>query len=64
MLPFENTVADYIADNPWNLVLYRVTPMYKNENDLMACGVLMEAWSVEDNGYGYGCQSCVFVYNV
>lgn len=62
MLPFENTVADYIADNPDNHVLYRVTPIYKDENDLMAYGVLMEAWSVEDNGYG--CQFCVFVYNV
>lgn len=62
MLPFENTVNDYIDDNPSNHVLYRVTPIYKNENDLVACGVLMEAWSVEDNGYG--CQFCVFVYNV
>lgn len=62
MLPFENTVADYIDDNPRNHVLYRVTPVYKDENDLVACGVLMEAWSVEDNGYG--CQFCVFVYNV
>ncbi len=62
MLPFENTVADYIEENPDNHVLYRVTPMYQNESDLMACGVLMEAWSVEDNGYG--CQFCVYVYNV
>lgn len=62
MLPFENTVADYIDDNPFNHVLYRVTPIYENENDLMSCGVLMEAWSVEDNGYG--CQFCVYVYNV
>lgn len=62
MLPFENTVAEYIDDNPSNHVLYRVTPIYKNENDLVAYGVLMEAWSVEDNGYG--CQFCVFVYNV
>ncbi len=62
MLPFENTVADYIDDNPGNHVLYRVTPMYQNESDLMACGVLMEAWSVEDNGYG--CQFCIYVYNV
>ncbi len=62
MLPFENTVADYIDDNPGNHVLYRVTPVYKEENDLVAWGVLMEAWSVEDNGYG--CQFCVFVYNV
>lgn len=62
MLPFENTVAEYIDDNPGNHVLYRVTPIYKNESDLVACGVLMEAWSVEDNGYG--CQFCVFVYNI
>lgn len=62
MLPFENTVTDYIDDNPWNHVLYRVTPIYQNENDLMASGVLMEAWSIEDNGYG--CQFCVYVYNV
>ncbi len=62
MLPFENTVADYINDNPGNHVLYRVTPVYQNDKDLMACGVFMEAWSVEDNGYG--CQFCVFVYNV
>ena len=62
MLPFENTVADYIDDNPSNHILYRVTPIYRGENDLVAYGVLMEAWSVEDNGYG--CQFCVFVYNV
>lgn len=62
MLPFENTVADYIYDNPFYHVLYRVTPIYKNEGDLMASGVLIEAWSVEDNGYG--CQFCVYVYNV
>lgn len=62
MLPFENTVDDYIDDNPSNYVLYRVTPIYKGKNDLVAYGVLMEAWSVEDNGYG--CQFCVFVYNV
>ena len=62
MLPFENTVADYIDDNPGSHVLYRVTPVYENEDDLVALGVLMEAWSVEDNGYG--CQFCVFVYNV
>ena len=62
MLPFENTVADYIDDNPNNHVLYRVPPKYKEEQDLVAYGVLMEAWSVEDNGYG--CQFCVFIYNV
>lgn len=62
MLPFEDTVADYIDENPANHVLYRVTPVYDGEDDLMASGVLMETWSVEDNGYG--CQFCVYVYNV
>lgn len=36
MLPFENTVADYIDDNPSNHVLYCVTPLYKDENDPVA----------------------------
>lgn len=62
MTQFEHTVADYIDDNPSNHVLYRVTPIYGEATDLVARGVLMEAWSVEDNGYG--CQFCVFVYNV
>lgn len=61
MIPFETTVRDYINDNPSRHVLYRVTPVFEG-NDLVARGVLMEAWSVEDNGYGV--QFCVFVYNV
>lgn len=61
MLPFENQVADYIENNPNNHVLYRVTPVYKNDN-LVASGVEMEAYSVEDDGKGV-CFN-VFVYNV
>ena len=61
MLPFENEIADYIDDNPENHVLYRVTPIYKG-NNLVANGVQMEAYSVEDNGKGV-CFN-VFVYNV
>ena len=61
MLPYENTVASYINDNPMNHVLYRVTPKYREEDDLIPYGVLMEAWSVEDNGYEV--SFCVFVYN-
>ena len=60
MLPFENMVDDYIEKNPNNHVMYRVTPMY-NGNDLVAQGVLMEAYSVEDNGK---LQFCVWCYNV
>ena len=59
MLPFENMVADYVKETN-NHVLYRVTPVFVG-NELVARGVLMEAWSVEDNGDGI-CFN-VFVYN-
>lgn len=36
MLPFENTVADYIDNNPSNHVLYRMTSVYKDKNDPVA----------------------------
>ncbi|MGI6255155.1 MAG: DNA/RNA non-specific endonuclease [Acutalibacter sp.] len=60
MLPFENLVADYIKETG-NHVLYRVTPVFQGEN-LVASGVTMEAFSVEDQGEGV-CFS-VYVYNV
>lgn len=61
MLPFENLVKDYIEDNKNNHVLYRVTPIFK-ENNLVANGVQIEAYSVEDKGRGI-CFN-VYVYNV
>ena len=60
MLPFENNVADYVDDTN-NHVLYRVTPVFEG-NELVARGVQMEAYSVEDNGAGI-CFN-VFAYNV
>ena len=60
MLPFENMVADYVKETG-NHVMYRVTPLYKG-NNLLAHGVQMEAYSVEDDGDGI-CFN-VFVYNV
>ena len=60
MLPFENMVADYVHETR-NHVLYRVTPIFTG-NNLLAEGVLMEAWSVEDGGEGV-CFN-VFCYNV
>ena len=60
MLPFENEVADYVRRSD-NHVLYRVTPVFEG-NNLVATGVLMEAYSVEDRGEGV--CFCVFVYNV
>lgn len=59
MLPFENIVADYVKETE-NHVMYRVTPIFRN-GELVARGVLMEAWSVEDNGDGV-CFN-VYVYN-
>lgn len=60
MLPFENLVADYVTETD-NHVLYRVTPVFEGQN-LVASGVQMEAWSVEDEGEGV-CFN-VYVYNV
>ena len=60
MLPFENMVADYIKETQ-NHVMYRVTPLFSGY-DLVCRGVLMEAYSVEDEGDGI--LFCVFVYNV
>jgi DNA-entry nuclease len=53
-------VADYIDETDHH-VLYRITPVY-NGTDLVAQGVQMEAWSVEDDGEGI-CFN-VFCYNV
>ncbi len=60
MLPFEDMTADYINETD-NHVMYRVTPMFDG-NNLLADGVLMEGYSVED--IGEGICFCVFCYNV
>lgn len=60
MLPFENMVADYVKETG-NHVLYRVNPYFQGDN-LLASGVFMEGWSVEDGGEGICFH--VFVYNV
>ena len=60
MLPFENKVDDYV-ERTNNHVLYRVTPIFDG-NNLVASGVLMEAYSVEDSGRGM--KFCVYCYNV
>ena len=63
MLPFENLISDYLQDEKTedNHVLYRVTPIFEG-NNLVASGVQMEAYSIEDNGEGI-CFN-VYVYNV
>ena len=60
MLEFENKVASYIKKTN-NHVLYRVTPIYDGDN-LLASGVIMEAYSIEDSGKGI--KFNVYLYNV
>ncbi|MBU5463002.1 DNA/RNA non-specific endonuclease [Lachnoclostridium sp. MSJ-17] len=60
MLPFENRVRNYI-ENTNQHVMYRITPVFEG-NNLVATGVLMESYSVEDDGEGI-CFN-VFCYNV
>lgn len=60
MLPFEDKVATYIKATS-NHVLYRVTPIFKDD-ELVARGVQMEAYSVEDDGEGV--EFNVYCYNV
>lgn len=60
MLPFEDMVADYIKETG-NHVLYRVTPIFEGR-ELLARGLRMEAWSIEDKGEGICFH--VYVYNV
>ena len=60
MGPFEDDVAEYIWDTG-NHVMYRVTPVFYG-TELVARGVHMEAYSVEDDGEGI-CFN-VYCYNV
>ena len=60
MLPWEEQVMMYL-DNSDNHVLYRVTPYFKGR-ELLARGVEMEAYSVEDKGESLCFH--VFIYNV
>ncbi len=59
MLPFENMLADYIKETG-NHVMFRVTPIFEG-NNLLCTGVLLEAYSVEDDGDGILFN--VFCYN-
>lgn len=59
MLPFEDMVADYVKETD-NHVMYRITPIYKG-NNLLASGVQMEGYSVEDHGDGISFN--VYCYN-
>lgn len=60
MLPFEVETAEYV-ESTGNHVLYRVTPIYDGD-DLVARGVQMEGYSIEDSGDSI-CFN-VFVFNI
>lgn len=57
---FENQLLSYVRGNDTH-VMYRVTPIFEGDN-LLASGVLMEAYSIEDSGEDI--MFCVYVYNV
>lgn len=59
MTPFEIQVLQYIENNNAR-VLYRVTPYFEGDN-LVAKGVLMESYSIEDPE---AATFCLFLYNV
>lgn len=60
MIQWENKVHDYVQETG-NHVLYRATPIYKGDN-LLASGVQLEAYSVEDKGAGIAFN--IYLYNV
>lgn len=60
MLDHENMVAEYVKTNN-GYVAYQVTPIFNN-NDLVAIGVQMEGYSIDDNGETI-CFN-IFAYNV
>lgn len=60
MLPFEEMVGDYVRETNTR-VLYRVTPIFVGD-ELVARGVLMEAYSLSDGGEDI--EYCIFCYNL
>ncbi|HAG04235.1 MAG TPA: hypothetical protein DCG28_02235 [Lachnospiraceae bacterium] len=60
MLPFEVKTAEYI-ENTHNHVMYSAEPVFEG-NDLLAKGVILQGYSVEDEGKGI-CFN-VFCHNV
>lgn len=60
MFTFEAQALEYLGENPDNHLLYRVEPVFDGD-DLLAKGLLMEAYSIEDEGE---LEWCVYVFNV
>ncbi len=61
MTYYENQVLSYVKNSSSHKVLYRVTPIY-NGNNLVCTGILLEAYSLNDNGEDI--SFCVFLYNI
>ena len=60
MNDLENTTCDYIR-RTGNHVRYRATPVFEGDN-LLASGLILEAWSIEDQGEGI--CFCIYAYDV
>lgn len=60
MLEYENFIADYVEETE-NHVRYRITPIFEGDN-LVASGIYMEGYSIED--FGEGLMFNIFVPNV
>lgn len=58
MLPNESRYLEYVQSG--GQLLYRVTPVYANETDLLCRGVLLEAYSCNDAAI----RECIFCFNV
>ena len=61
MLQFEKAILDFLDTAKEDHVLYRVTPVYKEEKDLIPAGILMEAYGIESKGLFV--DFCVYVFN-
>ena len=61
MLEIETLIHEFLTDAKNDHVLYRSTPMYKEPNDLIPYGILMEGYAVENKGLFV--NYCIFVYN-
>ncbi len=59
MISWEESILNYVKTTG-NHVMYRVTPLFQGDN-LLATGVHMEAYSVEDEGEGISFN--IFIYN-
>lgn len=60
MLPYESRTLQYLNAKPENHILYRATPVYSG-TELLARGLLLEAYSIEDEG---ALSFCAYIHNV